>query len=142
MSQILTSSSGAAGGSGTVTSVTGGLNITITGNPTINPTVSESQDQYLTNYRVANATPFVVNATDFYITVDTSTMPITIQLPDAPTIYRRFVIKDSAGNAAVQNITVTTVSGIKVIDAAATFIMNTNYQAIEVVYDGFGYQVF
>ena len=91
---------------------------------------------------MANATPFVVNATDFYITVDTSTMPITIQLPDAPTIYRRFVIKDSAGNAAVQNITVTTVSGIKVIDAAATFIMNTNYQAIEVVYDGFGYQVF
>lgn len=131
----------AVSASGAVTSVTAGLNIAITGTATA-PIVSESQDQYLTNYRVANASPFVVNATDFYITVDTSTIPITIQLPNAPTIYRRFVIKDSAGNAAAQNVTVTTVGGVKLIDGAATFVMNTNYQAIELVYDNFGYQIF
>ncbi len=124
-----------------ITSITAGLNIAITGTPTV-PIVSSSQDQYLTNYNVANASPYTVTATDFYITVDTSTIPITIQLPDAPTIYRRFVIKDSAGNAAVQNVTVTTVSGVKLIDGATTFVMNTNYEAIELVYDNFGYQVF
>lgn len=124
-----------------VAAITGGLNITITGTAT-NPIVSESQAQLLTNYSVANASPYVVTTTDFYITVDTSTIPITIQLPNAPTIYRRFVIKDSAGNASVQNVTVTTVGGVLNIDAAPTFVMNTNYEAMELVYDGFGYQVF
>jgi hypothetical protein len=119
----------------------GGLNMATSGAGTT-ITFAASPAQYLTNYRVANASPFVVNATDYYITVDTSTIPITIQLPDAPTIYRRFIIKDSAGNASVQNVTVTTVSGIKFIDGAATFVMNTNYQAIELVYDNFGYQIF
>ncbi len=124
-----------------VLNVLGGLNIDTTGaGNTV--TVLASPDQYLTNYRVANATPFLVNATDFYITVDTSTIAITIQLPDAPTIYRRFIIKDSAGNASVRNVTVTTVSGIKFLDAATTFVMNTNYQAAEFVYDNFGYQIF
>lgn len=121
--------------------IAGGLNIDTSGATSI-VTVSASPDQYLTSYRVANASPFVVNATDFYITVDTSTVPITIQLPDAPTIYRRFVVKDSAGNAVIQNITVTTVSGVKLIDGATTFVMNTNYQAAEFVYDNFGYQIF
>lgn len=144
--QVLTGVTGgdpvfAAPASTGVQTVTGGLNITITGTAT-DPIVSASQAQLLTNYSVANASPYVVTATDFYITVDTSTIPITIQLPNAPTIYRRFVIKDSAGNAAVQNVTVTTVGGVLNIDAAPTFVMNTNYEAIELVYDGFGYQVF
>lgn len=105
-------------------------------------TVSQSSERIINNYSVANASPYVVQADDYYITVDTSTIPITIQLPDAPTQYQVFIIKDSAGNAATQNVTVTTVSGIKVIDAAATFVMNTDWQSIHVVYDGVGFQVF
>lgn len=93
-------------------------------------------------YVVANASPYVVGPTAYYITVDTSTIPITIQLPDAPTQYRSFIIKDSAGNAAVNNITVTTVSGVLLIDAATTFVMNTNYQSAQFLFDGFGYQIF
>lgn len=121
--------------------IVGGLN-TVTSGAVSTLTIAAAPAQYLTNYSVANATPYVVTATDFYITVDTSTIPITIQLPNAPTIYRRFVIKDSAGNASAQNVTVTTVGGVKLIDGAATFVMNTNYQAIELVYDNFGYQIF
>ncbi len=124
-----------------VQTITGGLNITITGTAT-NPIVSESQAVLANNYSVANATPYVATATDYYITVDTSTTAITIRLPDAPTNYRIFIIKDSAGNASVRNVTVTTVSGIKLLDAAATFVMNTNYQSANFLYDGFGYQVF
>lgn len=105
-------------------------------------TVSQSSERILNNYSVANASPYVVQADDYYITVDTSTIPITIQLPDAPTAYQVFIIKDSAGNAATQNITVTTVSGLLNIDAATTFVMNTDWQSIHVVFDLFGYQIF
>lgn len=105
-------------------------------------TVAQSQVRILNNYSVANASPYVVAATDYYITVDTSTIPITIQLPDSPTQYQVFIIKDSAGNASVNNVTVTTVSGVLNIDAATTFVMNTNWQSIHVVYDGFGYQAY
>lgn len=121
--------------------LTAGTNITIT--PTANViTIAASQAQVLTNYRVANASPFTVNATDYYITVDTSTIPITIRFPDAPTTYRRFIVKDSNGNASVNNITITTVSGALNIDAATTFVMNSDFQAIELVYSGFGYEIF
>lgn len=136
----LTADSGGPLVSGSFT-LAGGLNMTTSGAGTT-ITFAASQAQYLTSYRVANASPFVVNATDFYITVDTSTIPITIRLPDAPTNYRRFVIKDSAGNASVQNITVTTVSGLLNIDASTTYVMNSNYQAIELMYSGFGYEIF
>lgn len=121
--------------------IVGGLN-TVTSGAVSTLTVAASPAQYLTNYSVANVATYVATATDYYITVDTSTIPVTIQLPNAPTIYRRFIIKDSAGNAAAQNVTVTTVAGIKLLDGAATFVMNTNYQAIELVYDNFGYQIF
>ena len=40
MSQITGPTSGGGGGGGTVTSVTGGSNINITGNPAVNPTVN------------------------------------------------------------------------------------------------------
>jgi len=121
--------------------LTAGTNITIT--PTANViTIASSQAQVLANYRVVNSSPFVVNSTDYYLAVDTSTIPITIQFPDAPTTYRRFIVKDSAGNASVNNITITTVSGVLVIDAATTFVMNSDYQAIELMYSGFGYEIF
>lgn len=121
--------------------ILGGTNITTSGaGDTV--TVSETQSVVLNNYSVANFTPYVVAATDYYITVDTSAIPITIQLPDAPTAYQVFIIKDSAGNAAAQNITVTTVGGLLNIDAATTFVMNTDWQSIHVVWDLFGYQVF
>jgi hypothetical protein len=96
----------------------------------------------ITGYVVANATPFVVGANDYYITVDTSTIAITIQLPNAPTTYRSFIIKDSAGNAFSKNVTVTTVGGAILLDGATTYVMNTNYASIQLLYDGFGYQIF
>lgn len=125
----------------TLATITAGANTSVTnGSGTI--TIGASQAVVANNYSVANATPYVAAATDYYITVDTSTIAITIQLPDAPTNYRTFIIKDSAGNASVRNVTVTTVSGVKLLDGAATFVMNTNYQAAQFLYDGFGYQVF
>ncbi len=133
--------SGSATPLGGVLNIVGGLNITTTGaGNTI--TVSETQAVLVNNYSVANAALYVVAANDYYITVDTTTIPIMIQLPDAPTLYQIFIIKDSGGMASLHNVTVTTVSGILHIDAAATFVMNNDYEAISVLYDGFGYQIF
>ncbi len=122
--------------------ILGGLNI-VTSGAGNTLTIAETQAVLANNYHVVNfAMPYVVQPNDYYITVDTSTFATQINLPDAPTQFQMFIIKDSAGNASVRNITVTTVSGIKSIDANPIFTMNKNWQSIGVLYDGFGYQIF
>lgn len=133
--------SGTATPSAGALTIAGGLNLTTTGAAST-VTVKEKTFRLLNNYSVANASPYVVASTAYYITVDTTTIPITIRLPDAPTQYQYFIIKDSGGLAATNNISVTTVSGLINIDASTTYTMNTNYAAIQVVYSGFGYEVF
>ena len=65
----------------------------------------------------------------------------TVQLPNAPSTGRIFVVKDSTGSAATNNITVTTVGGAVNIDGATTFVMNAAYESITVVFDGTSYLV-
>lgn len=93
-------------------------------------------------YTNVHTSPYVVLTTDFYLSVDTSTIAITVQLPNAPATGRIFNIKDRTGNAATHNITVTTVGGAINIDAAVTFVMNTAYEAINVIFNGSTYEVF
>jgi hypothetical protein len=73
--------------------------------------------------------------------VDTSAAR-TIQLPDAPTIGRVYVVKDATGTAATFNISVTTVGGVVTIDGAATYTMNVNYQSARFIFNGTSYYVF
>src|SRR5688572_17718987 len=81
-----------------VLNVLGNLNIdTFGAGNTI--TISASLPQLLTNYTDVAVTPYVATAQDFYLSVNTG-IAITIQLPDAPANYRRFVIKDRTGTAA------------------------------------------
>jgi len=87
-------------------------------------------------------TPYVVAATDYFIAVDCSAAIKTVQLPNAPATGRAFVIKDYTGSAAAFNITVTTVGGAVLIDNATTFVMSTNYQSIQVIFDGTKYEIY
>ena len=87
-------------------------------------------------------TPYVALATDYFIAVDCSAAIKTVQLPNAPATGRVFVIKDYTGSAAAFNITVTTVGGAVLIDAAATYVLNTNYQSVQVIFDGTKYEVY
>lgn len=122
--------------------LTAGTNITIT--PTANTiTISATADLDY-NYTTVNASPYVVLSTDQFISVNLTTIggAATVQLPDAPTTGRTFTIKDKVGLAATSNITVTTVSGATTIDGATTFVMNTNYQAINVIFGSAGYEVY
>ena len=88
------------------------------------------------------ASPYTVLNTDDFIGVDTTGGAVVIKLPNAPTTGRSWVIKDIVGNAAVANITVTTVGGVVFVDSAATFVMNTAWQSINVLFNGTLYLVY
>lgn len=119
----------------------GGTNITTTAlGDTI--TISSSSSGFVPSYVNAHISPYVVLATDNYVSVDSSGLMI-IQLPDAPaTLHQYWIIKDRVGNASIQPITVTTVTGVVLIDGAANFIMNTDYQSINVLWNGISYEIF
>lgn len=88
------------------------------------------------------ASPYTVLSTDYYLACDVTAGVITILLPNAPANYTRYVIKDKVGLAATSNITVTTVGGTVTLDGATSFVMNTAYQAIDLIFDGSNYQIY
>lgn len=88
------------------------------------------------------SSPYTVLATDYYISADPTAGTISILLPNAPTLYRRFVIKDRTGTASTNNISVTTVGGSVTIDGQTTYTIAGNYAAIELLWNGTTYEVY
>lgn len=119
-----------------------GITITIHGDPATHTLTASIVSVPFVVYTDVSVSPYVVLSTDLYVSVDCSLIPITIQLPDAPALYQRWVIKDRTGNASINNITVTTVTGAVLIDGNATFVINTDYEAINVVWNGTTYEVY
>lgn len=120
--------------------ITGGSGIVVT--PGANTITISSSGITPANYTNVNTSPYVVLVTDEYLSVDSSGGPITIQLPNAATLSQVFIIKDRTGSAATNNITVTTVGGLVNIDGATSFVMNTAYQAINVIGNGSTYEIY
>lgn len=87
-----------------------------------------------TAIRNLTTNPYQLTVSDQTLFVDTSTAK-TVVLPDA-TLYggRLFRIKDSTGNAGVNNITINSLGGN--IDGSPSYIMNTNYQAVTIQSNG------
>jgi fibronectin-binding autotransporter adhesin len=88
------------------------------------------------------ASPYTVLSTDDFLAITGSVGTFTVKLPNAPATGKVYIIKDSNGVAATDNIAVTTVGGAVTIDGQTTYTMATNYQSIQVVFDGTGYEVF
>lgn len=131
---------GSTGLTPTLNTITAGAGIGIANGPgTI--TISNTGGSALT-YTNVNTTPYVVLPADQYLGVDCSGGVITIQLPNAPSTGRVFVIKDRTGSAATNNITVTTVGGVVTIDGATTRLMILNYGSLNLIFDGTTYQVY
>lgn len=127
---------------GTAT-ITAGTNVTITpGANTI--TIAANATSATFNYVSVNnaASPYTALATDYYISADVTAGVISILLPNAPTTGRVFVVKDKVGLAATSNITVTTVGGAVNIDGATSFVMNTAYESIQLIFNGTSYEVY
>lgn len=79
------------------------------------------------------AYPYTTLATDYVIIVDT-TSARTINLVASPVTGQTYRIKDNTGSAATNNITITPAAGN--IDGAASFVINTNYGSVDLVYNG------
>jgi hypothetical protein len=88
------------------------------------------------NIRTVAAATATVDAGDMTILVSyTSTGSVTLTLPTvAGASQHHYFIKDSAGNAGTNNITVNPADGN--IDGSSSFVMNGNYMALHLVCDG------
>lgn len=85
--------------------------------------------------------PYTVQPDDFYIATDSTLGPITLNFPNAPTQFRIWIVKDMIGNDAVSNTSVTTPGGVVTFDGLTTYTMNSNYQAINLLFNGTSYEV-
>jgi hypothetical protein len=79
------------------------------------------------------AYPYTTLISDHLILVDTSAAR-TINLIAAPVTGTLYIIKDSVGSAAANNITITPAAGN--IDGAASATINVNYGSATLVYSG------
>ncbi len=86
--------------------------------------------------------PYTVLTTDYFISVDSSGGPVTINLPDSPTTNDQFIIKDRLGTSATNNITVKSLSGVTTVDGQVSYVFVDNYESLECLYHTSNYEVF
>lgn len=91
--------------------------------------------------RIAFAdSPYTVQTTDYFISVDSSGGSVAIVLPATPTNGTSYIIKDRTGNASTKNITIT--AGASTIDLAAMYTLAGNFDSIQLLYELGNYEVF
>jgi hypothetical protein len=86
--------------------------------------------------------PYTVTATDYFLSVNSTAGPVTINLPNTPTANRKFIIKDRLGQAATNAITLTTPGGVTTIDGATTYVFTDNFESLEIWFQGANYEAF
>lgn len=95
----------------------------------------------MTSVAAAGGTTTVDPITDdVFLVTNTGASAQTIELPTSPAAGQRYRIKDAGGGAATNNITIST-AGAETIDGAATFAINEDYMAVDIVSDGTNYFV-
>lgn len=107
-----------------------GATTTASGN-TVTIDVSMSSLNY-TNVD-SGMSPYTVLVSDNYISVDCSGGIVTLNFPDAPASKQTWTIKDRTGNAFTNNITLTTAGGSDNFDGATSYVMTTNFQAVNLI---------
>lgn len=134
---------GSTGADPVLATLTAGANVTVT-NGAGSITIAANATSQTVNYTGVNhaASPYTVLAADYYISCDVTAGVISILLPNASATGRVFIVKDKVGLAATSNITITTVGGAVNIDGATTFVMNTAYQSVELIFNGVSYELF
>lgn len=134
---------GSTAGNPAVASLTAGSNITITPGANSISIAANATSQVVAYTAVANAaSPYTVLSTDYYIGANVTAGVVTLRLPNAPTTGRIFVIKDSVGLSGTSNITVTTVGGAVNIDGGTSYLINSAYAAIQLIFNGTSYEVY
>ena len=134
---------GSTGVDPVLATLTEGTNISIT-NAAGSITINANGGGQFVNVTLLDNTDsiYTVLSTDYYLSCDVSADVLVIDLPDAGNAGRVVIVKDSGGDAATNNITVTTVTGTDTIDGATSFVMNTNYEAANFIDNGTSWEVF
>ena len=83
----------------------------------------------------SGATYAIKATTDQIVVINKSSGSATeLTLPASPTTGMVYRIKDGKGDAATNNITITPAAGT--IDGGANLVINANYCAVDLVYNG------
>lgn len=105
-----------------------------------NPTFSPLSN-LPTGITTVSSSPYFVLTTDYFLSVITASSMI-IRLPNTPTTGTVYIVKDKTGNAETNPITVTTVSGLILIDGSTSYLIKNCYQANQFIFDGTNWEVF
>ena len=124
----------AAGTSGSATA--GVVNIQAAGSTIVEIDGNKlwSQKGWRQNVTAVSASSYNTLATDNIVATDSTANVIAINLPASPNTGDTYQIKDSTGQAAANNVTIS--GNGKNIDGIATFAINVAYGCITVVYVG------
>lgn len=146
MDVIVTSNATTLSGAGTLVYglivFVGTHNITVT---TQNPLFVKAGNVFLSASQQSNVTtpggyPYtIVPDQDYYILGDSSA-PHTIKLPATPNAGDTYIIKDSTGTSATNNITVD--GNGNNIDAGSTYIIDSNYSSFTFIFNGTIWNIF
>lgn len=92
---------------------------------------------------ITGVSSYVVIDNDYYISIDTSGGPVTINLPNTTTSYRQLIIKDRTGNSSSNNVTIQSVTpGTAKIDGKDDYVFTDNFESIELLFNGTNYESF
>jgi len=105
----------------------------------VSPAISGNSGRLIENYTQTGIS-YSVLGTDAIIGVSSTAAPRTITMPNASvTTGQRWTIKDESGGAATNNITIS--GNGYLIDGAATSVMNINYGAVDIYFNGSAYYI-
>jgi len=127
-----------------IVNVNGGSGIQVSANPDGSNNMVISLTEVSPSYvSVNNAmSPYTVTPTDYFISVDATAGPVTINLPDSPTSNRQFIIKDRLGQSQANNITIKSLTGASTIDGQPNYMFVDNYESLECLFHTANYEIF
>lgn len=114
----------------------------ISDNGTTNIIVNAQQNNISSQntVRVVSASPDSMSSSDGIVIVNLNVAgPSTVYLPAVPQTGRLYTIKDGAGDASLNNITIVPIVGT--IDGNLSFLLTTDYSAVTLVFDGTNWNV-
>lgn len=137
-----TCDSGTATGSSNSISVVGSDGITTSGSGSTITVIGSGETEVSITPLDNTDSPYTVLSTDYYMSCNVSGGSLTIEFPNAPNTGKVFIVKDSIGNSAANNITVTTVGGVVTIDGTTSRIIATDFASLNFIFNGTFYEVF
>jgi hypothetical protein len=94
------------------------------------------------NYTIksVSSTPYTILNTEQHIEIDSSTLAITLTLPEISAIdtandYKIYIITDTGGNSTTNNITINR-SGSDTINGETSMVLNVNYSSVTLKSNG------